>query len=502
MEKHKQPTYKYCIVPECKNTIRNAPDKVFFLVPRGIEIRRQWCKIIKRDRISPSTPLYCCEDHFNVEEDTDNYIQYKIMTQIKQKVILRLKKGILPHKFQCQNDTELQPPPKRKGSLKRKHQEIIEEASSTPHANESDNVLIITKSSLNNHLEADSSSSCYIQTIEDNETKNICEPGCSPSFYNVYDKKISITQPSVSSSSFESEMSSDLSCIEGDSDKDTQFKKEMHRCMLIAIEKNPKMLIGLPKRSYYLIRLLSENIPLPTADILITLKKLKLNESFSILALQFGYTQSKISEIFFKSIPLLSEKMKELIVWPTPTEISKNLPSPFRARCSNVVSIIDCLEIQIEKPTNAVNQSQYEKCNTMKYLISCTPDGLVNFVSVGYSGEATDIMLIEESGFLERLPPNTAVLVDRGFNGISHLLQKKDCTVKRLPSKSIGVKNVNLLKRIASLRLHIERILERLRQFHMLLPHACIDHDLVPVIDDVILVACGLINTQYILLKK
>ncbi|CAH0721280.1 unnamed protein product, partial [Brenthis ino] len=453
--------------------------------------------------ISPSTPFYCCEDHFNIEEDADNYMQYKIMTlQEKQKTRLRLKKGILPHKFQCQKDTESLPPPKRKGSLKRKHQEIIEKSSTTPPANQSDNELIITKSSLNNHLEADSSSSSYIQTIEDNETKNICEPGCSPSFYNVYDKKIFISQPSVSPSSFKSEMNSDLSCIEDDLDEETQFKNQMCSCTLTAVEKNPKMLIGLPKKSYYLIKLLSENIPLPTIDILITLKKIKLNESFSILALQFGYTQSKISRIFSKSIPLLSEKMKELIVWPTPTEISENLPTYFRARHSNVVSIIDFLEIQIEKPTNAVNQSQYEKRNTLKYLISCTPDGLINFVSVGYSGGATSIMIVEKSGFLESLPPKTAVMADRSFKDISYLLRKKDCTLKRLPSKSPSTKNIKLLKGIAALRIHIERIMDRLREFHMLLPHARVDHDLVPIIDDVIIVACGLINTQYVLIKK
>lgn len=68
MEQPKKPTYKCCIVPECKNTITNAPDKVFFHVPRGMSIRRKWCKIINRNMISPSTPFYCCEDHFNVSD--------------------------------------------------------------------------------------------------------------------------------------------------------------------------------------------------------------------------------------------------------------------------------------------------------------------------------------------------------------------------------------------------------------------------------------------------
>lgn len=63
-----KPTYKYCIVPMCKNTTVSTPNKIFFNVPRTSEIRRKWCEIIGREetQLSESTSLYCCEDHFNV----------------------------------------------------------------------------------------------------------------------------------------------------------------------------------------------------------------------------------------------------------------------------------------------------------------------------------------------------------------------------------------------------------------------------------------------------
>ncbi|KAJ8704944.1 hypothetical protein PYW08_012264 [Mythimna loreyi] len=132
-EQSKKPTYKYCIVPKCKNTIRNAPNKVFFHVPRGADIRKKWCKIMKRDMVSPSTCLYCCEDHFDIEEDTDNYMEYKIMyLQEKRNCTLRLKKGVVPHKFECRKETILQPASGRKGSLKRKPLETIEDVSTAP----------------------------------------------------------------------------------------------------------------------------------------------------------------------------------------------------------------------------------------------------------------------------------------------------------------------------------------------------------------------------------
>lgn len=292
-------------------------------------------------------------------------------------------------------------------------------------------------------------------------------------------------------------------------DSDKEFKNLMHSGTLKAIEREPKLLIGLPKKSYYLIKLLSDNIPAPTVNILITLKKIKLNESFSILALQFGYTQSTISRIFTKTLRSLAEKMKELIVWPDQSKIVMHLPISFRARYSNVVSIIDCLEIEIEKPSDAVHQSltwsQYKGCNTLKYLISCTPDGLVNFISEGYGGRASDVTIVENCGYLDKLAPNTAVMADRGFKNIAHILHAKRCVLIRPPSvsktQSSSKDEVKESKRIAALRIHVERVISRLREYKMLLPHARIDHNLIYLMDEVLEVACGIINMQNVLIK-
>ena len=58
-----------------------------------------------------------------------------------------------------------------------------------------------------------------------------------------------------------------------------------------------------------------------------------------------------------------------------------------------------------------------------------------------------------------------------------------------------------LTKQIASLRIHIERVIRRLREFRMLKPHACINTKYVKVLDDIIIIACALINTQDSLIK-
>ena len=74
------------------------------------------------------------------------------------------------------------------------------------------------------------------------------------------------------------------------------------------------------------------------------------------------------------------------------------LPIAFRANYAEVQSIVDCFEIEIEKLSDPVKQaltwSEYKKCKTMKYLISCSPDGAVNFISTGYGGRTSDIFVV------------------------------------------------------------------------------------------------------------
>ncbi|XP_075989241.1 uncharacterized protein LOC142985137 isoform X5 [Anticarsia gemmatalis] len=195
-----KPTFKYCIVPLCKNTNKNAPNKVFFLVPRGAAVRKTWCRIMKRDMISPSTCLYCCEDHFDLEEDTANYIEYKIMNlQENHKTVLRLKKGILPHKFQCQKDTETQPSLERKAYKKRKHKEIIEVSLSAPPAKQSVSTTKLTDLSQIDQMEASTSaSSSQLPNDMENYMKYRLmgsvsqirmKPGCLPSKFTCHTKK-------------------------------------------------------------------------------------------------------------------------------------------------------------------------------------------------------------------------------------------------------------------------------------------------------------------------
>ncbi|KAL4715059.1 hypothetical protein ACJJTC_003210 [Scirpophaga incertulas] len=135
-----------------------------------------------------------------------------------------------------------------------------------------------------------------------------------------------------------------------------------------------------------------------------------------------------------------------------------------------------------------------------------TPNGLVNYVSPGYGGRTTDVCVVQQCDFLKCLPSGSHVMADRGFKHIEPLLLGVGCQLVRPPSvqsgKKLSKEEVKQTKQIASLRIHIERLIRRLREYSMLKPHACINNYLIGKLDDIVVTACGLVNLQKPLINK
>ncbi|XP_031337371.1 uncharacterized protein LOC116166535 [Photinus pyralis] len=117
-----------CVVPMCTNSVRSTPNKIFFSLPKREDVRRKWCKAMKRDTtknapLSSISGSNICEDHFNLEEDLDNYWQFKLMKNVRP----RLKKGVVPHLFLCQK-TSTGVPVASSATLKRRRCQRAEEA--------------------------------------------------------------------------------------------------------------------------------------------------------------------------------------------------------------------------------------------------------------------------------------------------------------------------------------------------------------------------------------
>ncbi|XP_060801538.1 uncharacterized protein LOC106142105 [Amyelois transitella] len=544
--------YKWCAVPLCKNTSKSTPDKLFVYVPNKKKLRYMWLRLARRDptKVVTKSSIYFCEDHFDMPNDMENYMQYRIMGYVSQ---VRMKPGCMPSKFECQpnrkrSNTEERPYilKKQKSNNVTEHVDEIETGSSGQHNLEeleqiTENPKMINKS-IQVHLTRPFRSKA-LQTQCQSVTKmtsplkpHLISAATSPfkikhfaknnpSSHNVnvmrrifkkeersdsdtsYTPSVAHPGSSPSTKSFEMESASDCSELLEEDKKQETIK--ILDSTLKKIMNNPRFYIGIPKNCYHLLNIIEKQTSIPINHILLCLKKIRLNNSFRELADEFAMDATYASRIFSKNIPILASVIRPFIVTLDIELIKKNLPMAFRHRFHKVSCIIDCLEIEIQKPSKAVNQaltwSDYKKANTIKYLVSCTPNGLVNFISPGYGGRITDTCLVETCDFVKCLQQGMCVMADRGFKHVEVYLRQRGMVLVRPPSVQSGTKfskaEAKETKQIASLRIHIERVIRRLREYSMLKPHACLNLGLVKVLDDVITIACGLINLQDSLIK-
>ena len=143
------------------------------------------------------------------------------------------------------------------------------------------------------------------------------------------------------------------------------------------------------------------------------------------------------------------------------------MPNCFRCLYPRTRCIIDATEIYIQMPSNPTAQqltfSNYKNRNTLKSLIGITPSGAVCFISDLYGGNISDKKLTAECGILKLLESGDAIMADRGFT-IEDILP-----AGRLNESGQLTENErSTTRRIASIRIHVERAIERIKNYQIL----------------------------------
>lgn len=100
---------------------------------------------------------------------------------------------------------------------------------------------------------------------------------------------------------------------------------------------------------------------------------------------------------------------------------------------------------------------------------------------------------MEQSTYLQVLPQGASVLADRGFKHVAAIMLQNNCTLFKPPSVS---SDEVMTTKIAPLRIHIERVIRRLREFAMLVPHSSINNKLLYLKNHIMIIACVIVNLQ------
>ncbi|XP_025760969.1 uncharacterized protein LOC112845999 [Oreochromis niloticus] len=245
----------------------------------------------------------------------------------------------------------------------------------------------------------------------------------------------------------------------------------------------------------------------PVRDqVLMTLMKLKSNRVIGDLSRQFHISQSMASKIISHWLDKLEEVLRPLIPWLPKETIQATMPEAFKNNFPNATCIIDCSETLLQKPRNLGSRgesySHYYSHNTVKYLVAVAPCGLIMFVSAAYGGRCSDKFITMDSGILTYLKPGDEVMADRGFTIKDLLFERKvrlvipAFTKKR---RQLTEEQVTYTRRIANVRIHVERAIRRLKVYKIL--SQIVPISMAPKVDKILRICAALVNLREDLIR-
>ena len=239
------------------------------------------------------------------------------------------------------------------------------------------------------------------------------------------------------------------------------------------------------------------------------LVKLRLAVPHLDLAYRLKISSSIVSRILFTWLTVMDIRLGPLVKWPDCDELHATMPRCFLDSFGHKTTvIIDCFEIFIDRPTNLLARAQtfssYKHHNTVKVLIGITPQGTICFVSEAWGGRTSDKFLTENCGFLDNLIPGDLVLADRGFTvhgSVQFRQAKLNIPAFTKGKDQLDPADVEQTRKIATVRIHVERIIGLLRQKYTILQQTlptdyliCRKGESVPLIDRMIRVCSALVN--------
>jgi hypothetical protein len=322
-----------------------------------------------------------------------------------------------------------------------------------------------------------------IRSTDDKETQT--QFTCSDQLFNKIERRIKSNKSSIALSKKQKKHS----------DKPTKLESKITCYQLQTDAKLFKFYTGVtPQQFNHLYKSLGESVHklkfwgglkrkgktikkiTPDNQFLLTLMKLRHTFPNKDLAYRFGISASMVSRIFITWIQFLYKTIEPLWkrMFPSKSLIREHLPATFRS-FKNVRVIIDCFEIFVQSSSDFAEQgnmySSYKNHTTLKCLVGIAPTGAITFLSDVYEGSKSDRDIVISSKFAEILEPGDLVIADRGFL-IKDILQKNKVELNIPPflggRDRLTPQEEILTKRIARVRIHVERAIERMKKFKII----------------------------------
>ncbi|XP_033216928.1 uncharacterized protein LOC117172804 isoform X2 [Belonocnema kinseyi] len=216
-------------------------------------------------------------------------------------------------------------------------------------------------------------------------------------------------------------------------------------------------------------------------DVLMTLMKIRLDESFRTLEDLFCFHNGQASIMFKRIVINLASFLKKFFI---PIE---NPDQKIRLIHRKIDSVIDYFYVR----THVSGDWRHENCESVKFLVSCTIDGVINFVSPWYPKNEKDLTVLRSSGYIKILEKGITVIANRKFIGIEKVLREKNCSLIEHSSAQCKFRTDTL----ASYKKKLRLIFDSLREFEYIGTKACIHKDDLLILNHILVITSAIVNS-------
>ncbi len=208
-------------------------------------------------------------------------------------------------------------------------------------------------------------------------------------------------------------------------------------------------------------------------EFFLSVARLKTGYECSHLAKLFGVSEGLVSEVTTTWYNFMEPELKKLFEMK---DSDDNVAACFKDFVGLKV-VLDCTEQQVERSSDLQSRketwSQYKQRDTWKWLIGLSKNLTVNYVSTGHGGRASDKNIINSADtLLDNMKPGEKYMADRAFPPSSELravgVKSIIPTFKGRNRNQITAQEAQESEFIARARIHIERIIQRIRTYHIL----------------------------------
>ena len=154
----------------------------------------------------------------------------------------------------------------------------------------------------------------------------------------------------------------------------------------------------------------------PSEEFFLVLCRLRQGFSQIHLAHLFKISQSTVSRIFISWINFMYLKLGQINIWPSRKVVNESMPEAFKEKYPSTRVIIDCTEVRCQMPSSLLLNSElfssYTNHTTLKALVSLN---IPPFLGMSDQMSAEDVVKTQEIASLR-------IHVERAINKIKNFL--------------------------------------------------------------------------------